>query len=99
MIILNKDERSFTTGFFQYLLCKEVIHLFIKFPIRCPENRTGIGNVAEGPEGFIRKAIIISFFLFFRNPNAFSFRLCFVPVMNVGLSIGNYQEFIIPRLL
>ena len=72
MIILNKDKRSFTASFLQYLLCKEVIYLFVVFPIGCPENRASVSNVTEGPEGFICKAVIISFFLLFRKPTLFN---------------------------
>ena len=41
------------------------VHLLVVLPIGSPKKRTGVRDVAKGPESFVGKAVVITFLFLF----------------------------------
>src|SRR5205085_2227662 len=52
----------------QHRFGKLLVHLFIMSPIRRPEQRPSMCNMAKRPQAFIGKAVVIAFFFLFAEP-------------------------------
>ncbi len=71
VIILNEQHRVlgvchlFEHGFGEFL-----VDIPIMLPIRCPKQWSRMGDMAERPQPFVGKAVIIPFFLFLAEPHA-----------------------------
>jgi len=64
VIVLHKDERGSIASLLEHGLCEQFIDLAVGLPIFRIENRLSKSDVAQRPEGFVRKAVIIALFLF-----------------------------------
>ena len=71
VIVLDEDQRAFFRQFLQDTVGEFLIDLFIHLPVGLPEYRPGVGNMAERPQPFIGKTVVITFLLRFVQPDPF----------------------------
>src|SRR5437764_13952475 len=70
MVILNEQHWiARKPHFFEDRVCEFDIGLAVVVPIGSSKQRSSVRNVAERPEAFIRKTVVVAFLFFFRQPD------------------------------
>ena len=71
VIVLNEHERLIgVLHLLQHRFGEHLVHALVLLPVGGAERRTRMGNVAERPEPFVRKAEVVAVLLRFRQPDA-----------------------------
>src|SRR5262245_44614885 len=71
VIVLNQDECPFRArNLIENGLRKLLIDVFVTLPIGGAKNGTRVSNMAEGPNSFVREAIVVALLILLRKPDA-----------------------------
>ena len=69
VVILHQHHRVVAVRFLDNCIGKALVDLDILLPVAVSEHRPNVGNMAQRPETFVGKAVIVALLLFLRKPD------------------------------
>ena len=70
VIVLHEDDRRRAFDLVEHGLRKLRVDARILLPVRCVEDGSGVGDMAERPQRAVREAVVVPLLFFMRQPDA-----------------------------
>src|SRR6202012_4687035 len=70
VVVLDEHHRVLLARYlFHYCIGELLVDAVVVPPVRCAKGRTRVSDVAEGPQAFIRKAVVVAIFFLTAQPD------------------------------
>ena len=87
MVVLDQHHRlGRVLDLFEHCLGELAIDVLIVLPVLRPKNGPGVGDVTKRPQTFIRKAVVVTFFLLLAQPH---------PAQGIARIVGRNAQAIV----